>query len=1169
MKRLRLWLALLFASICSLQTTYAQWLELGMTPEDFEVGKEYYLYNKEADAFFCGLGATGDGIYWGTRAGVSVTDAQPVIIQPALAEFATGGTSDNGTTVWMEEWDGQTYLFQVYNSKKDEPRWDELWFGVTKFDGIWTDRNDRVTDNISFFWNFSKNENGSYSISVSPKASGITSETLVQGGERLGVDLSTAAKIACLEGYNDGAELSYDWYFVSKEEYEKVKLSTEISAPEWSDYTIMYENDLTNPAKVSSGYFYTNSTKGCFKGTVITDLESTLSFVVSGYNQHDMSADTKLEVFVNGELKKTLTNYQLKEINGTDRNKVFIELPVGKNEISWVVTASGEDSKYCVVKNIGIEKTPTISVSLLEPGSLGTEILYNVDHVKDVRKLKIKGKMNADDWKVIDLMKWDIYQLDLSEAEFTEITDRQFWYYTNNGDAYSNLYSVVLPEGLIRIGERAFEGSKIENLEIPSTVQEIADNAFGYSNIESVKLPSNLSVWGKETFNCCNKLKTVVLPQTLESIPSGSFERCYSLEKCDLPENLKDIWESAFRYCYYLDVDVPRNVRTIGYHAFGENEKIDTLIFSNDFIGFAEGSFSGCTNLKYVELPVTFNTCNKETDGSFGGQYWIFHNCSNLNTVVLKSPTVVYPYYGSNKYNSFTAEYNISLIVPEHLVNSYKLDEYWYNFKEIIGFSTEEIDYWNIKNPLVLDARSRLLGNPTIKISETGSLKINGETGMDINDLYVDSHGTYEPFTSKLIVNNDGVKINGKLQLNYCMSGLKWYFISLPFDIKVSDISTGGKYAIRYYDGAGRALNGATGNWKNYGADDIIEAGTGFIYQTSQDGWTTFVSLDNESKQNIASNKMFVKALEANPSEKNSNKGWNLVGNPWQAYFNNHSVNFTAPITVWNGSTYVAYSLIDDDYAIKPNEAFFVQCPEEINSISFPITGRQMTSEITNQSGAKPRMFGANLENRQLIDLSVAKGDLMDKTRVVVNEGASADYETGVDASKFFSMDGAVPQVYTLVGEATECAINERPVAEGLVKVGFMAPEEGSYTFALVRNEAKTVVLIDHETGTTTDLTAGEYNFTAVQGTWNNRFELMITPAEPTAIEGVDGNKETKVAATGEGIVVEGTEGRVVVYSVDGKKVAEQPVDGTATISVAKGTYLVRTAKGTAKVTVR
>ena len=228
-----------------------------------------------------------------------------------------------------------------------------------------------------------------------------------------------------------------------------------------------------------------------------------------------------------------------------------------------------------------------------------------------------------------------------------------------------------------------------------------------------------------------------------------------------------------------------------------------------------------------------------------------------------------------------------------------------------------------------------------------------------------------------------------------------------------------------------------------------------------------------------------------------------------------------------------------------------------------------MTSEITNQSGAKPRMFGANLENRQLIDLSVAKGDLMDKTRVVVNEGASADYETGVDASKFFSMDGTVPQVYTLVGEATECAINERPVAEGLVKVGFMAPEEGSYTFALVRNEAKTVMLIDHETGSTTDLTAGEYNFTAAQGTWNNRFELMITPAEPTAIEGVDGNKETKVAATGEGIVVEGTEGRVVVYSVDGKKVAEQPVDGTATISVAKGTYLVRTAKGTAKVTVR
>lgn len=1163
MKRLRLWLALLFASICSLQATYAQWLELGMTPEDFEVGKEYYLYNKEADAFFCGLGATGDGIYWGTRAGVSVTDAQPVIIQPALAEFATGGTSDNGTTLWMEEWDGQTYLFQVYNSKKDEPRWDELWFGVTKFDGIWTDRNDKVADNISFFWNFSKNENGSYSISVSPKASGITSETLVQGGERLGVDLSTAAKIACLEGYNDGAELSYDWYFVSKEEYEKFSFTHSIFRPEWSDYSILYENDVNSPFSVDEDGIYAENIAN-IKANVIVDSESTLSFEVSS-GEWD-----KIELYVDNEL----VDSYIGPIIQFATKKFFYKLDKGQHVIEW--RKRQVTTRYTKISNIGIEKTPTISINLLEPGSLRSEILYYVDHVKDVRRLRISGTMNSDDWNVINLMKENIYELDLSEAYYSTIADNQFSPSSSSTSSeWGNLYDVKLPKGLISIGNNAFDESHIRDIVIPETVENIGEYAFYKANIREIHLPKSLKSIGERTFMNCWDLKKANVPSGIKIIPDYLFTNCNTLIDVELSDGITEICGYAFQNCSDLHVEIPNSIQTIGNYAFNNCYQTDTLIFNNH-ISFGECAFGNNSNLKYVEFPVTFNTFN------VGGRYYessVFTGCNNLNKVVLKSSTVVDPYkhYDYSGTDCTDTPFDesqlpkIDLVVPEHLVNSYKLDEYWYNFKKIIGFSTEEIDYWNIKNPLVLDARSRLLGNPTIKISETGSLKINGETGMDINDLYVDSHGTYEPFTSKLIVNNDGVKINGKLQLYYCMSALKWYFISLPFDIKVSDIvpANGGKYAIRYYDGAGRALNGATGNWKNYEADDIIEAGTGFIYQTSQDGWTTFVSLDNESKQNIASNKMFVKALDANPSDVNSNKGWNLVGNPWQTYFNNHSVNFTAPITVWNGSTYVAYSLIDDDYAIKPNEAFFVQCPEEINSISFPITGRQMTSEITNQSGAKPRMFGANLENRQLIDLSVAKGDLMDKTRVVVNEGASTDYETGVDASKFFSMDGTVPQVYTLVGEATECAINERPVAEGLVKVGFIAPEEGSYTFALVRNEAKTVMLIDHETGTTTDLTAGEYNFTAAQGTWNNRFELMITPAEPTAIEGVDGNKETKVAATDEGIVVEGTEGRVVVYSVDGKKVAEQPVDGTATISVAKGTYLVRTAKGTAKVTVR
>ncbi len=319
----------------------------------------------------------------------------------------------------------------------------------------------------------------------------------------------------------------------------------------------------------------------------------------------------------------------------------------------------------------------------------------------------------------------------------------------------------------------------------------------------------------------------------------------------------------------------------------------------------------------------------------------------------------------------------------------------------------------------------------------------------------------------------------------------------------------------------------------------VIPAGTGFIMQTNKDTWNFFHAVDNDMKQNIVSYAEFVKGLEVNPSEKKSNTGWNLVGNPWQCFYNSHSLNFTAPITVWDNynNKYVAYSITDDDYAIRPNEAFFVQCPnEEYKTIGFPIQGRQFTDVIASQNAA-PAMNRA-LKERRLIDVVLTASDQCnDKTRVVLNEKAKLDYEMTCDASKFMSIDNSVPQLFTTDAEGTQYAINERPMYDGSVKMGLYIAKSGTYTISVSRCDMEKVILVDNETGETTDITYDEYTFSTDAGTFTNRFELVFEADDPNGIEKAIANTKTEnkiYNIAGQRVNANNMRG---IYIINGKKV--------------------------------
>ena len=939
-------------------------------------------------------------------------------------------------------------------------------------------------------------------------------------------------------------------------------LSSKYVSTEWSDYPIFFIDDMENQWRVTGSG---DCLEASFllpgivtlKAKVNTDTDATLSY--RAYSSNRMS----LEVYIDDVLVRFIPAGTIdKMFNGYLR--YFEEISPGSHEIKWIYTRTQPKNGYYhtgLLQDIGIEKTPYFEVNLIEPGSLGTEVLYNVDHIKDVRRIKINGKMNDDDWAKVSMMT-NLYSIDLSDAKVTRIPDKQF--YRTSTDCLF-LHKIALPDSLLEIGEYSFQQSYIETVDFPETLETIGDYAFAYSMLTEAILPDVMKSIGRESFASCYLLKKVDYPDNFVSTSRGNFQYCNNLKTVLLSEKITNIQSSTFKDCSSLNLRLPSKVTAIGINAF-DGTAIDSLFLDNDItFGYSSSlysTFHDCDKLVYAELPSSFYSVDAQS---------LITSCDNLKTLVLKSPTVVGGKYKSNFLDGCPTD--VVIKVPSFLVNSYKLDEYWYNYK-IEGFNTGDIKDWTLNGNLVMNARERFDGKPNLTINKSGSIKLNGDAVQVFDSLYTTSYnyyiGTSDDAFARILVNNDATSIEGEYKHNYYVKGKYWFFVSLPFDFKVSEVTSsveGTKFVFRYYDGASRAANGASGNWKNYAEDAVITAGTGFIVQASADCWLRFTALDNESKQFVVSNEEFVKALAANPSEKASNAGWNLVGNPWQCWYNIHALNFTAPITTYDvyNKKYNAYSIIDDDYAIEPNEAFFVQCPENINSISFPETGRQLTNEIVNQQSAPARKVSAG--NRQLVDVLLSCGDANDRTRVVFNDAASMEYETACDASKFFAAEGTCPQLYTIGGEGTEYAINERPYDGGNVQLGVMLAKDGKYTFSLPRCDAKEVVLFDNATGVSHNFADGDYTFTAEAGIYTDRFVLGVTKASGTTSVAELESAGIAVAAINGGIEVSGAVGKVTIVAADGRVVAE--FSGERTVPVAPGTYIVRTSAGAVKVVVK
>lgn len=129
----------------------------------------------------------------------------------------------------------------------------------------------------------------------------------------------------------------------------------------------------------------------------------------------------------------------------------------------------------------------------------------------------------------------------------------------------NNLTSLILPEGLEKIGNNAFCGLGISGVTLPNTLKTLGDYVFSY----------------------CSQIKTIIIPEGVETIGNYTFAYMDGLTKLELPNSLKKVGGFVIKNCDELTTVVshilepfPISDITFGFQKYNSDSQQWDLVSS-------------------------------------------------------------------------------------------------------------------------------------------------------------------------------------------------------------------------------------------------------------------------------------------------------------------------------------------------------------------------------------------------------------------------------------------------------------------------------------------------------------------------------------------------------------------------------------------------------------
>lgn len=1066
---------------------------------DFKPGKMYYLLNADSRKYFCA------GNSWNTQASVG---SSPLLVKFTQYELEDGVylLNDFFRNSWMQVFfDSEETMFVDRNSQAN------YGFNIVK-----------VGDYYRLQAASSTTINPNYNATAYPNM-------------YVGLDVSSNMENTALSPFLSEGEGHYiDWILVNPDNTSVSEwISTNHNAGSSSSYTWLFDRDIVTmlnfrwSVSSESGCDWLRITldgqqiveaSGEQNGNIEKYLEPGGHILVATYskdgsvdNGSDQAIVSNLQI---GTIDEIIENY-LQGMEATAANNSFVDHKLLEEATAYAAKIrAGDYDQALALKVIDqiIEYTERLGylhldINVAVPGSMGDSILTKVENFVDVQSLRLSGKLNNTDISNLKNRLTQLCALDMANLDWTIIPNDQF-------REKSSLKFVVLPESVESIGNNAFYNCRsLKDMIFPSTLKTIGQYAFYQTyGFNEVVLPEGLVTMNNHAFYNSH-LTSVTFPSTLKTISESCFSECDYLRQVNFNAQT-EIDNYAFYSCDVLNnIVFPATLTSIGYESFMYNRSLNRIEFNEGLTSIGDYSFYDCDALVSITLPSTLLTFNG---------YDAFRECNNLTRVTCRS--IVPPYCNNNCILSWEGR---DLYVPMLSVNAYKQTNGWDKFNihgiDIMPASIVVNCEYNLNWPesITMDYK------PDVYIYRNsgiyGALSVNGNSTLSAanfrmiwdtnearnNSYYENNTYTHNRKTYGSLVNNAHVRADN-VTIELWTRKNAWDFISLPFDIKVSDIRLAYDvpFVIRKYDGQKRAEGLTSETWVNMTADSTLHAGQGYIWRSANGENRNYNGFYLDAMQTVNKNNIFANdhvevPLNYYESEFEHNRSWNLIGNPYPCFYDIRAMQTTAPIIVWDTyqQNYRAYSPADDSYILNPGQAFFVQRPVNEEVITFLKEGRQTNLTVRDMeytNGSRMEVAGAK---RNVFNLILTSGEQGDRTRFVINPQAKMEYEAARDATKFMSLEQTAVQLYT-IEDGVNFAINERPLSNGMIYLGMQIAEERIYTIKLDTKSENEVYLMDKLTGMEIRLdgNAEGYTFTSQAGIFKNRFTIRLGQGETTGI---------------------------------------------------------------------